>query len=165
MESLASRRWRYCLNIWVHDEILAKMGSSKFSHSKFISNLVENLGLAKSEGKTCIGLLMRKRKWENIEKNWILSSFILKRVFYTPVNSLRSSSDSFILASSNYQIHTYFIEQYPPSANSKNVASGNAQRLKRAAAADLQKSRNPETLCVVNQAQVQILYRKGIKQN
>jgi hypothetical protein len=83
-----------------------------------------------------------------MEENWILSSFILKRVFYTPVNSLRSSSDSFILASSNYQIHTYFIEQYPPSANSKNVASGNAQRLKRAAAAKLQKSRNPEILCV-----------------
>jgi hypothetical protein len=46
-----------------------------------------------------------------------------------------------------------------------NVVSGNAQRLKRAAAANLQKSRNPETLCVVNQAQDQILYRKGIKQN
>ena len=66
----------------------------------FIPNLLENLGLAKSEGKICVGLLMRKRKWENIEKNWILSSFILKRVFCTPVNSLCSSSDSFIFASS-----------------------------------------------------------------
>jgi hypothetical protein len=29
---------------------------------------VENLGLAKNEGKICVGLLMRKWKRENIEK-------------------------------------------------------------------------------------------------
>ena len=40
----------------------------------------------------------------------------------------------------NYQIQTYVIEQYPPSANTNIATSGNALRLERAAAAALQKT-------------------------
>ena len=72
------------------------------------------------------------------------------------------------LPTSNYQIHTYVIEQYPPSANTNIATSGNALRLERAAAAALQKpSRTEEsnnTVCR-DSTQMQLLYRRSIKQN
>ena len=89
-------------------------------------------------------------------------------VFFTTVISMISSSDPFIFTSLNYQIHTYVIEQYPPSANMNIATSGNALRLERAAAAALQKpSRTEEannTACR-DSTQMQLLYRRSIKQN
>jgi hypothetical protein len=90
-----------------------------------------------------------------------LSSYVLHSGEYRAV--AQSPSDSFVFTSSKlpttYLCHrTISIEQYPPTATSKNAASMNALRMEGVAAAALQKPTNPITLCLVTQAQIQILY-------